>query len=69
MAKAAQISFKDFRTRFATESACRKYMFEVRFPDGFVCPDADAANTTISAHATPANARTAVVRLRLQQEP
>lgn len=38
MAKAAQISFKDFRTRFATESACRKYMFEVRFPDGFVCP-------------------------------
>ena len=38
MAKAAQISFKDFRTRFATEAACRKYMFEVRFPDGFVCP-------------------------------
>ena len=36
MAKAAQISFKDFRTRFATEAACRKYMFEVRFPDGFV---------------------------------
>ena len=38
MAKAAQISFKDFRTRFATEAACRKYMFEVRFPNGFVCP-------------------------------
>ena len=63
MAKAAQISFKDFRTRFATEAACRKYMFEVRFPD------AAAANTTISAHATPANARTVVVRPRLQQEP
>lgn len=39
MAKAAQISFKDFRTRFATEAACRKYMFEVRFPNGYVCPE------------------------------
>ena len=38
MARAAQISFKDFCTRFATEAACQKYMFEVRFPDGFVCP-------------------------------
>ena len=38
MAKAAQISFKDFRTRFSTEDACRDYMFEVRFPDGFACP-------------------------------
>lgn len=37
MTKAAQISFKYFRTRFATEAACRKYIFEVCFPDGFVC--------------------------------
>jgi len=38
MAKAEQISFKDFRTRFATEDDCRKYLFDERFPDGFVCP-------------------------------
>lgn len=38
MAKTAQISFKDFRTRFSTEADCRKYMFEVRFPDRFICP-------------------------------
>lgn len=38
MAKAERITFKNFRSRFATEEACRDYMFEVRFPDGFVCP-------------------------------
>lgn len=38
MAKAAQITFKDFRTRFATEDDCRDYLFQERFPGGFVCP-------------------------------
>jgi len=38
MAKAVQITFKDFRTRFATEDDCRNYLFRERFPDGFVCP-------------------------------
>ena len=38
MAKAAQILFKDIRTRFSTEDACRGYLFEVRSLDGLVCP-------------------------------
>ena len=38
MAKAERITFKEFRTRFATEEDCRNYMFAQRFPDGFVCP-------------------------------
>ena len=38
MAKAERITFKGFRTRFATEEDCRNYMFTQRFPDGFVCP-------------------------------
>lgn len=38
MAKAAQITFKDFRTRFASEDDCRNYLFAERFPEGFVCP-------------------------------
>ena len=38
MAKAEQISFKEFRTCFATEDDCRNYLFDQRFPDGFVCP-------------------------------
>lgn len=38
MAKAAQITFRDFRTRFATEDDCRNYLFLERFPEGFVCP-------------------------------
>jgi len=28
----------DFQTRFATEDACREYLFDCRWPDGFVCP-------------------------------
>jgi ribosomal protein L37AE/L43A len=27
-----------FQTRFATEDACREYLFDCRWPDGFVCP-------------------------------
>ena len=38
MAKGEQITFKAFRTRFATEESCRDYLFAQRFPDGFVCP-------------------------------
>lgn len=28
----------DFEKRFATEEACRQYLFDLRWPDGFVCP-------------------------------
>ena len=28
----------EFEKRFATESACRDYLFLLRWPDGFVCP-------------------------------
>lgn len=38
MAKAAQITFKEFRTKFATEEACRNYLFQERFAEGFICP-------------------------------
>ena len=38
MAKGEQITFKAFRTRFATEESCRSYLFAQRFPEGFVCP-------------------------------
>lgn len=38
MAKAAAISFKEFRVRYSTEDACREELFRLRFPDGFVCP-------------------------------
>ena len=39
MAKAKQMSFKEFRNRFAMEDDCRVYMFQERFPEGFVCPE------------------------------
>ncbi|MEJ7570229.1 MAG: IS1595 family transposase [Gaiellaceae bacterium] len=28
----------EFQERFATEEACREYLFASRWPDGFVCP-------------------------------
>lgn len=28
----------EFEERFASEAACRKYLFDLRWPEGFVCP-------------------------------
>lgn len=28
----------DFEKRFATEEACRQYIFDLRWPEGFICP-------------------------------
>lgn len=38
MAKAAKVTFKEFRTLYSTEEACRAELFRLRFPEGFVCP-------------------------------
>ncbi len=32
------LSILEFQERFATEEACRAYLFGSRWPDGFVCP-------------------------------
>ncbi len=32
------LSILEFQERFATEDACRGYLFASRWPDGFVCP-------------------------------
>jgi transposase-like protein len=31
-------TMQDFMDRFSTEAACRQYLVEVRWPDGFKCP-------------------------------
>ena len=33
-----EISFFEFQQRFQTEENCRRRLFELRWPDGFVCP-------------------------------
>ena len=38
MSQQKGMSFKEFRQRFQTEDACEAYLFERRWPDGFVCP-------------------------------
>jgi len=32
------LSILEFQDRFATEEACREYLFASRWPDGYVCP-------------------------------
>jgi len=34
----------EFEKRFATEQDCRKYVFDLRYPSGFLCPDCGAAS-------------------------
>src|SRR4051794_41835057 len=31
-------SFPEFEARFASESSCRSYIRQLRWPEGFVCP-------------------------------
>ncbi len=31
-------TLQELETRFSTEEACRRYLFALRWPDGFVCP-------------------------------
>ncbi len=36
------MTFREFIKRFSTEEECREYLFELRFPKGFVCPKCGA---------------------------
>jgi hypothetical protein len=36
------LSILEFQERFATEEACRQYLFASRWPEGFVCPGCGA---------------------------
>lgn len=39
------LSILEFQGRFATEEACREYLFASRWPEGFVCPACGSART------------------------
>jgi transposase-like protein len=32
----------EFEARFSTEEACRRYLYQLRWPEGFVCPNCSA---------------------------
>lgn len=38
MANQENMSFADFRKRFDSEDSCRKYLYNLRWTNGFVCP-------------------------------
>jgi len=39
-------SFEQFEGWFAIESACRRYLAQVRWPSGFVCPRCQVPSAT-----------------------
>lgn len=41
------MTFAEFTSRFASEKQCRDYLYELRWPNGFVCPKCRAANTPL----------------------
>ncbi len=38
MAQQEAMNIMDFMKRFGTEDACREYLYQLRWPEGFVCP-------------------------------
>lgn len=43
MAQQRGMSFDKFRQRFQTNESCREYLYQLRWPRGFVCPRCGAA--------------------------
>jgi transposase-like protein/ribosomal protein L37AE/L43A len=37
------MTFEEFTIKFATEAQCRDYLYQLRFPNGFVCPKCGAS--------------------------
>jgi ribosomal protein L37AE/L43A len=37
----------EFEVRFSTEEACRKYLVQMRWPDGFRCPKCGGTKATV----------------------
>ena len=51
--------YKEFRQRSQTEEAFEAYLFEQRWPDGFVCPKCEGRAVTNCADAGNMSANTA----------
>ncbi|MCQ4771875.1 transposase, partial [Intestinimonas massiliensis] len=43
MAQQRGMRFDKFRQRFQTNESCREYLYQLRWPRGFVCPRCGAA--------------------------
>lgn len=54
-----------FQRRFGTEKACRKRLFQMRWPDGFRCPRCDSRRRISSKKEVFINARNANIKRRL----
>jgi len=53
--------FQEFLEVFNNEEACRSYLFEMRWPDGFVCP---TCNMTTKCWFTSRHCIACIVRIQ-----
>ena len=47
MAHTEKMSFKEFREKFSSESACKNYLYRVRWPEGYICPKCGCREFTL----------------------
>ena len=47
MAQTEKMSFKEFREKFSSESACKNYLYSVRWPAGYICPKCGCREFTL----------------------
>lgn len=40
----------EFEKKFATEDACREYLFKIRWPDGFKCPSCQGKKAWLTSN-------------------
>ena len=58
----------EFETRFATEEACREYLVQLRWPDGFVCPRCKGETAWLGTRGRGADAVAPAVEERARTE-
>ncbi len=58
----SKLSIIDFQKKFNTEDKCREFLFELRFPQGFVCPGCGCTEYITSKNVTHISANAVVIR-------
>src|SRR3972149_7209581 len=47
MAQKEPLTLSDFHKQFKTEKECEKYLFNIRWPKGYVCPRCDGRQYSV----------------------
>lgn len=58
----SKLSIIDFQKKFNSEDKCREFLFELRFPQGVVCPECGCTGYYHIKNVTHTIANAAVIR-------